>query len=99
MTKTIYDHEGRKYLRTIQCVESPHRVKVDVYSVLEAFNVTCPARAQALKKLLCCGNRGKGDELSDLLGAEAAISRAIELQRDREAGHNDDDLAERISPS
>ena len=46
--------------------------------------MTCPARAHAIKKLLCCGGRGKGDALADLLGAEAAVSRAIELQRVRE---------------
>lgn len=83
--ESIRNHEGVKYLRTIRSVTNPiHSVDVDVYAVLEAFNVSCPARQQAIKKLLCCGNRGKGDELADLKGAFAAINRAVELQDQRQ---------------
>jgi len=81
---SISGHEGRKYLRPIESAQTPGSlVYVDVYSVLEAFGVTCPARAHAVKKLLCCGNRGKGDALADLTGAAAAVSRAIELEHRR----------------
>jgi hypothetical protein len=52
---------------------------VDVYSVLLTFAVTCPARAHAVKKLLCAGIRGKGDELQDLREARDAIDRAIQI--------------------
>ena len=52
---------------------------VDVYSVLLSFAVTCPARAHAVKKLLCAGLRGKGDELQDLREARDAIDRAIQI--------------------
>lgn len=86
MAKTIHEHEGKKYLRQIRAVSSDSSCAVDVYAVIEAFGVTCPARAHAIKKLLCCGNRNKGSEMADLLGAEAAISRAIELQRNRDLG-------------
>jgi hypothetical protein len=79
MTTPIAGHEGLKYLRTIRSAENDDTIKVDVYSILVAFGVTCPARAQAIKKLLCCGQRGKGDERADLGGAIAAINRAIEL--------------------
>ncbi len=85
MPKSIRTHEGRKYLRRIIPAdghEFPSDVMVDVYAVLVAFNVTCPARAHAIKKLLCCGNRDKGSEMADLVGAEAAISRAIEIQKE-----------------
>ena len=90
MTKSIDQHEGSKYLRKIRSAKKNpsgvyFEIEIDVYSVLEAFNITCPARQHALKKLLCCGNRSKGSELEDLIGAEAAISRAIELQRNRES--------------
>ena len=87
MAKAISEHEGKKYLRVIESAVDDHpgrRVEVDVYCVLEAFKVTCPARAHAIKKLLCCGNRGKGSELQDLLGVEAAVARAIELQKRRD---------------
>ena len=95
MPKPIEQHEGKKYLHTIwpagELVTCDPKlgkmgVQVDVYAVLEAFGVTCPARAHAVKKLLCCGNRGKGSAMQDLLGVEAAVARAIQLQevRDRE---------------
>lgn len=85
--QNVLQHEGSKYLRTIR---SAHRsvaekpISVDVYAVLEAFGVTCPARAHAVKKLLCCGQRGKGSELGDLKGVLAAVNRAIDLQEQRE---------------
>lgn len=83
--KTIREHEGKKYLRTIFSAADQYvHVEVDVYAVLEAFNVTCPGRQQAIKKLLCAGLRGKGSQIDDLVGAMAALNRAIELQRGRE---------------
>jgi len=73
---TTGDHSRNKYLRKIQVDASG---KVDVYSVLLAFNVTCPARQHAIKKLLCAGLRGKGSERQDMEEARDAISRGIEL--------------------
>lgn len=70
---------GSKYRRAIQH-EDGH---VDVYAVLEAFGVTCPARQHAIKKLLCAGLRGKADELQDLTEARDAVDRAVELQQGR----------------
>lgn len=88
--KPITEHEGNKYLRKVIDPRGEHATSprgecmVDVYAVLVAFGVTCPARAHAIKKLLCCGNRDKGSEMADLLGVEAAVARAIELQRQRD---------------
>lgn len=82
---TINEHEGSKYLRKIRSAVTSDSIQIDVYAVLEAFAVTCPARAHAIKKLLCAGGRGKGGQLADLIGADAAVSRAIELQKAREA--------------
>ncbi len=80
----ITQHEGSKYLRTIHsAVNQDAAIRVDVYAVLKAFNVTCPAIAHATKKLLCAGGRGKGDVLADLKGALAAVNRAIELELER----------------
>lgn len=77
------DHGQTKYLRPIQgaCGD---RVLVDVYAVLEAFDVRCPARQHAVKKLLCAGLRGKGDALQDLKETQVAVVRAIELQETRQ---------------
>lgn len=87
---SIDQHEGKKYIRRIkQCVPLKDDefyydgIYVDVYSVLEAFNVTCPAIQHAIKKLLCCGIRNKGNKQDDLTGALAAINRAIELEKQR----------------
>ena len=75
---------GNKYHRRIPSVESiGESVVGDVYSVLEAFGVTCPARAHAIKKLLCAGIRGKGDSIQDLKETKDAIVRAIELETQR----------------
>lgn len=80
-------HEGVKYLRVIYSATQRHvAIKVDVYSVLEAFGVVCPALAHCVKKLLCAGLRGKGSRLDDLVSAQAALDRAVELERQRAGG-------------
>jgi hypothetical protein len=55
----------------------------DVYSVLEAFDVTCSARGHAVKKLLMPGQRGAKGELQDLDEALVSVSRAIDMVRAR----------------
>ena len=66
-----------KYLRTIE--KDGVKISVDVYDVLRAFAVTCPARQHAIKKLLCAGQRNKGTAAQDLTEAIAAVHRAVEL--------------------
>ena len=56
---------------------------IDVYDVLNAFAVTCPATQHAIKKLLMPGKRGYKSELGDLLEARASVDRAIDLARER----------------
>jgi hypothetical protein len=73
-------HSGSKYLHDVQLVGG----KIDVYAVLVAFDVRCPARQHAIKKLLCAGLRGKGDELQDLQEAIDAVRRAIEIKESGE---------------
>ena len=55
----------------------------DVYSVLEAFGVTCQARGHAIKKLLMPGQRGAKSEVQDLKEALASVSRAIDMAQAR----------------
>lgn len=82
---SIKDHSGNKYIRKFfSCVNLNTWIKADVYAVIEAFKVLCPARQHAIKKLLCSGLRGKGSELQDLKEARDAIDRAIEMQVQRE---------------
>ena len=55
----------------------------DVYSVLAAFGVKCPARQHAIKKLLMPGQRGAKGEIQDLDEALVSVSRAIDMARAR----------------
>ena len=64
-----------KYSREIK-----RGVYVDVYDVLEAFCVTNPATAHAIKKLLAAGERGYKNAEQDLREAISSIERAIELE-------------------
>ena len=58
---------------------------IDVYDVLNAFAVTCPATQHAIKKLLMPGKRGHKSELGDLLEARASVDLAIDLACERHA--------------
>lgn len=86
---SIKNHAGSKYIRRIfSAVDKGSSVEIDVYAVLEAFQVTCPARQHAIKKLLCAGIRGKGSQMQDLDEAiNSCGPRILELQaiREREA--------------
>lgn len=76
-----FNSSGSKYLREMKCLVEG---RADVYAVLEAFNVTCPARQHAIKKLLCSGIRGKGDTIQDLQEARDAIDRAVQMEKSRQ---------------
>lgn len=67
-----------KYHRTITAIDG-QRVTVDVYSVLVAFDVTCPATQHAVKKLLAPGQRGHKDKAQDLSEARSSIDRALQM--------------------
>lgn len=77
----VFSHSGSKYVRDI--IPCGHN-RVDVYAVLDAFGVTCPARQHAIKKLLCAGLRGKADETQDIQEARDAVDRAIQLNKARQ---------------
>jgi len=69
--------DGSKYRKVIG--SNGQRAVVDVYDVLAAFGVTCPARQHAIKKLLAAGKRGGKSEVQDLEEARLSIQRSIEL--------------------
>jgi len=77
-----FNSSGSKYLRKLICEIEGH---VDVYAVIDCFDVRCPARQHAIKKLLCSGVRGKGDTLQDLREARDAVTRAIQMEEARQA--------------
>jgi hypothetical protein len=76
---------GSKYHRTITqtlCGDTCGcSVTIDVYDVLQAFGVTCPALQHAVKKLLCAGLRGGKSAEQDISEAANSCRRAIELLR------------------
>jgi len=55
----------------------------DVYRVLKAFGVVCPAVQHAIKKLLMPGQRGTKNELQDLTEALLSVSEAIAMAQAR----------------
>ncbi len=83
MTEPAFNKSGSKYL----CDFAPYLVqgKGDVYAPILAFDVRCPARQHAIKKLLCSGIRGKGDVMQDLTEARDAIDRAIQIEEAKTA--------------
>ncbi len=55
-------------------------VTIDVYDVLQAFEVTNPALQHLIKKALCAGLRGHKDRQQDLQDILDSARRAIELE-------------------
>jgi hypothetical protein len=82
--RPIQEHGGGKYLRKIFPADwAGEPILIDVYCVIEAFGVRCPALCHALKKILACGQRGKGSKVDDIHGVFDAMWRALELQMQR----------------
>lgn len=89
--RPIEHHGGAKYLRTIHSAIDPNAwVQVDVYCIIEAYDIRCPALQHALKKIVACGGRGKGSKLDDIKGVLDAMWRALELQEQREENSDGD---------
>ena len=84
-----------KYNRVVH--KDGKHLEVDVYDVLEAFNVTCPALQHLIKKALCVGIRGHKDESQDLQDILDSANRAIDLAADRADGEILDFIAEEES--
>ena len=71
-----------KYNRTI-ADKNGNTAVVDVYDVLVAFDVRCPAMQHAIKKMLCSGLRGHKGSTQDKAEAIESIKRSIELEETR----------------
>ena len=61
-----------------------HLDAVDVYRVLELFNVTDPCLQHAIKKLLCAGGRGAKDIEQDVQEAMDTLERYQDMCREDE---------------
>ena len=64
-----------------------HLDMIDVYRVIELFEVTHPALQHALKKILAAGNRGAKDWGKDVQEAIDSLNRALQM-RAEDAGDN-----------
>ena len=64
---------------------------IDIYDVLKAWGVTCPATQHAIKKLLQPGERGHKDKLTDLREALASVERAIQMAVQDVTAFSEDD--------
>jgi len=71
-----------RYEKTFHLIGG-QKFRADVYDVLKAFEVVCPARSHAIKKLLMPGQRGAKSEIQDLDEALVSVSRAIDMARAR----------------
>lgn len=83
-SKPVVD-KGAKYMRTITERSTGATIQADIYDVLEAWGVTCPSLAHALKKAMMPGSRGgKGFE-KDMREAMNSMEIAIQLEKNRES--------------
>lgn len=71
-----------KYLKKITSKDGDgtYIFHVDIYDVLQAWEVTNPAIQHAIKKLLQPGQRGHKTREQDLREALVSVERAIELE-------------------
>lgn len=79
----LFTDEMNKYDRVIYGLGNESCV-VDVYDVLDAYDVTCPAIQHAIKKLLCPGSRGSKGRAQDIQEALSSVVRATVLEQKRE---------------
>ncbi len=61
-----------------------HLKTIDVYRVLDLFNVSNPCIQHAVKKLLCSGQRGVKDTRQDVQEAITSLVRCLEMQTEDE---------------
>lgn len=74
--ETVYPH----YHKNVS-----HLKTIDVYRVLDLYEVGHPAIQHAIKKLLCAGGRGNKDLRQDLQEAIDSIQRALQMIDEDEA--------------
>ncbi len=76
---TIDELKHRVYKKDVS-----HLDFIDVYRVLELFNVQSHAVGHAIKKLLCSGGRGAKDEAQDIQEAIDSLIRYREMKNEDE---------------
>lgn len=77
--ESTQSHDNQKELTKYQ--RNIKGAVIDVYDLLVAYNVTCPATAHAIKKLLMPGERHAKTWEQDINEAIASLERAKELRK------------------
>lgn len=57
-----------------------HLDKIDIYRILDLYQVTSPAIQHAIKKLLCAGQRGSKNEYQDIVKAAKSIDLWLDMR-------------------
>lgn len=78
--KPVYGPEPGPVIFVNKYNRSFKGVTIDVYDVLQAFEVTNPALQHLIKKALCAGLRGHKDREQDMNEILESAKRAIELE-------------------
>lgn len=73
-------NEHNHYFKDVSHLET-----IDVYRVIDLFEVTNPCHQHAIKKILCCGQRGAKDAAKDTQEAIDSLKRALEMMREDDA--------------
>jgi hypothetical protein len=76
-----------KYLKPLRKLQH----SIDVYDVIDAFDVTNPAIAHAIKKLLAAGKRGSKGWEQDLEEALESIHKAFNYKPEQKEVYKGDD--------
>ena len=62
----------------------PGTTHIDVYRLLDMFDVTDPCLQHAAKKILVAGNRGAKDRTQDIAEAIATLQRWQEMRKEEQ---------------
>lgn len=62
--------------------------EIDIYRILEVYEVTDPCIQHAIKKLLCAGKRGSKDVAKDILEAQMSIDRWFEMRKEEDGNQS-----------
>jgi hypothetical protein len=77
LTEILHNHDMEKHSHYKKDVS--HLKMIDVYRVLNLFEVTDPCVQHAVKKLLCAGKRGGKSKEQDIREAVDSLNRALQM--------------------
>lgn len=76
----LYYNNNNPYIDNPYIVDISKYNKLDIYRILNLYEVNNPCLQHAVKKLLCAGKRGSKNFITDINEAIIALQRCIEMQ-------------------